>query len=313
MGRSTVSSGAPMLKNSDQNIGNSTTLLPQVGAPTVIPVIGNAPSYQRLLDLSGGSDKGQSTSVVYTASRVIGSANPYPGFAGPITGIIEFGNGGRSTRAEFDIPVGPFVGSITQAQSAIEPQDSGVIITVPTSVVRAYVRYDNLLLAPVLNGAVPPQYLAQIKGVPARGPGGPVQIIVLPPTSVPAEPISCKAMAAYFSRPTGKVYKTLYCYLGVRSGGGVIAITIDDGAGSPALYALPPFTRKVKILRNPITSALVLSIYNGINLVDQVAIAANTSPEIKIYGNQNIIGVQSATANPGDAMTLLAVACEIGI
>ena len=89
-------------------------------------------------------------SIVFTAARVVGASNPNPGYAGPITGLVEFGNGGRFTRVEFDVPLGPYLGTFQGAAVASEPQDGGVIVTVPTGVLRAYARYDNLLVQPIL-------------------------------------------------------------------------------------------------------------------------------------------------------------------
>ena len=141
MGRSAATGTTPILEAADQNIGNSAVLTPQEGsAGTVIPQSTTTTSYVRLLELTGGSSRGQTVSIVFTASRVLrGAQNPNPGFAGPVTGILEYGNGGRDTRAEFDVPVGPFAGSINEATSAVQPQDGIVTITVPTGVVRAFV------------------------------------------------------------------------------------------------------------------------------------------------------------------------------
>src|SRR5271157_1896161 len=147
-----------LLDNAEQNIGNSVVLQPQVGpGGPLVPSLTTIPETNpaRILDLSGPSEKGQTTTVVMTAARILGAANPNPGLPGPITGIIEFGNGGRFSRIEFDIPIGPFAGSLTMASSAVEPQDGCAIVTVPTSVLRAYARYDNLLIAPVLGTGSP--------------------------------------------------------------------------------------------------------------------------------------------------------------
>ena len=214
MGRDTIADATPLLKAAEQNIGNSAILQPQAGLPTVIPQTNPA----RILDLSGGSGAGQTTSIIFTATRLSqGADNPNPGFPGPITGILEFGNGGRFTRIEFDIPVGPFDGSLNVASNAVEPQDGMVIVQVPTGIVRAYARYDNLLLAPLL-GTNPPMSAAQWNGtVPIVGPGGPVTVDnpTPPPTTVvvPSEPVLVKAMTAYFGKARSKVYKTLNCYI----------------------------------------------------------------------------------------------------
>ena len=180
MGRDVTSDSTPLLKNADQNIGNSTILYPQAGTVGVVIPTTNPP---RLLNLTGGSAVGQTVSVVMTVSRILqGNDNPNPGFPGPITGIIEFGNGGRFTKIEFDLTVGPFAGSINEASSAVEPQDGVTIVTVPTGVLRVYARYDNLLLAPLI-GTNPPISHAQLTrdllpfpGLPIVGPGGPLTV-----------------------------------------------------------------------------------------------------------------------------------------
>lgn len=311
MGRDATADATPLLKAAEQNIGNSDRILPQAGTVgTTIPQTNPT----RLIQLSGGSAAGQSTSVVVTASRIVGNQNPNPGFPGPITGVIEFGNGGRSTRAEFDIPIGPFLGTISVAADASEPQDGGVIITVPTGVMRVYARYDNLLLAPVLGSN---QSLAQIRGVGVFGPGGPVPG---PGGAVPAEPVLAKAMSAYFSRHFARAYKTLYCYC--CPGAGLVPIVVGDPVvASYDFFCLPAFAKTVKILRvnhvhvapaTPTLPAIQVVLHNGIRITDLVDVTAGTScPDIKVEGNENIVGIKSATA--GDTVTFLAISCEIGI
>jgi hypothetical protein len=296
-----------LLDNAEQNVGNSEIIPPQVGpggplssSGTTVPQ-SNPP---RILQLSGPSDKGQTTSVVMT------------GYPGPITGIIEFGNGGRSTKVEFDIPVGPFLGNVQQAAPASEPQDGGVIVTVPTGVLRAYARQDNLLMAPTLNTPTNAP-LAILQGVAFIGPGGPVTLPQPPPNIIRAEPVMAKAMAAYFSRHTSTVYKTLYLFQGVATPA-YARVTVGEfpppAAVRPLYYALPAFTRSVKILRLPTTTALVCRVSNGIYDVDEYNIpAGSSSPIIPIIGNENIISLASASNGVGDQVFFLALSCEIGI
>ena len=331
MGRSTDADKKPLLEDADQNIGNSATIYPQSGdVGTVTPQI----LRDRILNLQAGSAAGQTTSIVMTASRIVGSDNPTPGFPGPITGVIEYGNGGRSTRLEFDIPVGPFAGSINQASNAVEPQDGAVIVTVPTGVVRAYARYDNLLLAPLL-GTDPPISQAQAAGVAPIGPGGPLWCAIIPtPPPPPApqsiliqsEPVLVKAMASYFSKAHSKVYKTLNCYLTSETSTPAtppsdalspIAVNIN-GTGSAQIagypgysfWVLPALTKKVKILRFPDTTALTVLLHDGIRPVDFINVVANvTAPEIEVVGSENIIGISSGN----DKVSLLKLVCELGI
>lgn len=341
MGRNTTADKTPLLDDAEQNIGNSAIVQPQAGsAGTVIPQI----IKDRIIQLQGGSAAGQTTTVVMTASRIVGADNPSPGFPGPITGVVEFGNGGRSTKVEFDVPVGPFDGSINQASNAVEPQDGAVVVTVPTSVVRAYARYDNLLLAPLL-GTDPPISQAQAAGVVPVGPGGPLwcQVIPTPPPTiplspqsvlVPPEPVLVKAMAAYFSKAYSKVYKTLNCYLTSETNATPpppvnppsaalppVPIFINGaGAAQIAGYAdysfwvLPTLTKRVKILRFPDTTALDVLLHDGVRPVDYIEITAGTAPTIDIIGNQNIIGITTSTASHGsNKVSMLKLVCEIGI
>jgi hypothetical protein len=303
MGIDTTASRTPLLEDADQNIGNSATVRPQAGtAGTIIP----QSLQNRIINLSnGGSARGQTTSVVVTARRILpGTAdNPSPtgGLPGPLTGIVEFGNGGRSTRAEFDVPIGPFTGSFGGASPALEPQDGGVILTVPTGVLRVFVRYDNLLIAPVL-ATVPPVSLAQLFSVTFLGPGGPFN-------GEPPEPVLVQSMAAYFSRPAAKVYKTLYLYVSLPSPPAPPApLNLTPAMG----FCLPAFAKTVKILRKPLTSALDVQLYNNIRSLDEVTIAAGvTSPTFDVIGHETIITIGSHT--PADTVTFLAMVCEIGI
>lgn len=326
MGRDTTADKTPLLNAAEQNIGNSEILQPQPGTVgTVIPQT-NPP---RILNLTGGSAVGQTTTVVMTASRILrGAQNPNPGFPGPITGIIEFGNGARFTRIEFDIPVGPFAGPFTEAAAALEPQDGMAIVTVPTGVLRAYARYDNLLLAPILGTPVPgdptvPAPMSQVeytnsKGppfYPVVGPGGPLQVDING-TTVPPEPVLVKAMAAYFTKPRSNVYKTVNCYLSPEISP---PVTIEIGtpplvtpAGFPgySFYALPAYTKKVKVLRFGAVNIDVL-LHDGIRPVDFIHILASPTspPTIDIIGGASIIGINSL----GNRLNMLKLVCEIGI
>ena len=303
--------------NADQNIGNSFLLQPQAGSGgTIVPQSSATQSYERILQLSGPSKTAQTTSVVFTASRVQpGPSNPNPGYAGPVTGIVEFGNGGRFTRVEFDVPIGPYLGTFDSSSPSVEPQDGGVVITVPSGVLRAYARYDNLLIQ-ATNGV--PSSMAQELGITFIGPGGPV---VQGNTVVPAEPVLVKAMAAYYTRHFAKLYKTQYCYVGAP---GVLAQSIPS-TPTPiglnlATFCVPPFAKSVKVLRNPVSAAMVVELYDGVfttlnpthnNGIDEVSVPAGTSPTIEIVGNENVIRVSSATAN--DKIKFLALVYEIGL
>jgi hypothetical protein len=289
--------------DADQNIGNGTIVQPQAGGATVIPQT----NPERILMLSGPSGAGQTMSIALTASRIVpGPNNLNPGFPGPITGIIEFGNGGQTTRVEVDIPIGPFVGLIQGASPAIQPEDGGVIVTVPTGVLRVYARYDNLLIQPLLNRQ-PPTCFALANSLPFVGPGGPV---IINNTVVPAEPVLVKAMVAYFSRHTSKVYRTHYIFVADDSMG------MQTGAAIGGQYCVPAFARSVRVLRQPATAAIDLQTFdnNYLHILNEVAIPSyltEPSPVIPLGGTETIISVGSHA--PADKVVLLALQYEIGI
>ena len=327
MGREVTADTTPLLMNAEQNIGNSEIIYPQEGTEgTVVPTT-NPP---RILNLTGGSAVGQTVSVVFTVSRLLKNQNPNPGFPGPITGILEFGNGTRSTRVEFDLVVGPFTGQFTEASEAVEPQDGIVVVTVPTGVLRAYARYDNLLLAPVLGTPLPnspaqlPMSQAQVTrdllpmpGLKIIGPGGPltVQDQSGNTSSVPPEPVLVKTMVSYFTKPRSKVYKTLNCYLSEELNTpvpieiGTPAVPTPAGFPGYSFFALPPYTKSVKVLRFP-GVAMDAIIHDGIRPVEYINItAAPVPPTIPIVGGECIFGLNSL----GNKVHMLKLVCEIGI
>jgi hypothetical protein len=289
MGRNTIADKKPLLDDAEQNIGNSSIIPPQGGAPTIVPQTNPA----RIIELSAGSAAGQTTSIIMTASRIAGPDNPFSGFPGPITGVIEFGNGGRFTKVEFDVPTGPYVGTIPPGgiSNAVEPQDGGVIITVPTGVLRVYARYDDQLLAPCLNHT-PPVPWAVDRGVTVVGPGG-----------QPSEPVLVKAMVGYFSKSRSKVYKTVYCYIGAN---GVAPVAIA------ASYCLPAHAKTVKVLRFPLSSVIDVGLSDGVRTIDTFSTPANASaPEVDVIGHETVVSLISHGG--GDTITFLALVCEIGI
>jgi len=321
-----IASNAPLLDNAEQNIGNATTLYPQSGLPTVIPQT-NPP---RVLNLCGSSKRGQSTTVVFAVSRILqGEQNPTPGLPGPVTGIIEFGNGAQFTTVEVDLQVGPFAGNLNASSSALQPRDGLTVCSVPAGALRAYARYDNLLLEPLL-GTTPPMSLAawlvatdptHYSSLPIVGPGGPVACEGAP-APVPPEPVLVKAIANYFGKPRSKTWKTMNLFIQPETNAGAKSILV--GAETPSLVAgfknycfwsLPAFTRSVKVLRFPDASPLDVLLHDGVRPVDHIEIAPNaTAPEIEVVGNENIIGITSLTGNHGNGpVTLLKVVCELGI
>lgn len=295
----------------DQNIGNGSIIQPQSGPATVIPQT----NPERILMLSGPSNTGQTTSITLTAARIVGPNNPSPGLPGPITGIIEFGNGGQFTRVEVDIPIGPFAGLFIQAAQGTEPQDGGVIVTVPTGVLRVYARYDNQFIQPALG--TPTLSLAQIQGASFVGPGGP-RTKTLPfgvQATFPPEPILTKAMAAYFSRHTSRVYRTQYLYVADPTTGVLTRVLVSGAQGVPnvaVIYCVPPFARYLRILRSPQVALNVTTCDSSQNPLESYSLNAGTpSPTIPIAGTETIIELASPKLT--DTVFMLALSYEIGI
>ena len=284
----------------EQNIGNGVIVHPQMTGATVIPQT----NPERILMLSGPSGSAQTTSVAITASRIVGSENPNPGYPGPITGVIEFGNGGQFTRVEVDVPIGPFVGYTTHAAPATEPQDGGVIVTVPTGVLRVYARYDNALIQPQFNTAG--VSLAQQYGVPFVGPGGPVNLVNPSGNhyTIPVEPIRAKAMAAYYTRRSAKAYRTHYLYVADQSSGPPVLIS-----GIAAGFCIPPFAKSLKVMRT-LSAGFDLFLFDNINHeLDKVGVAGGTSsPIIPLMGTETLVIISISSP-----ISLLAFCYEIGI
>ena len=83
-------------------------------------------------------------------------------------------------------------------------------------------------------------------------------------------------------------------------------------AGFPgySFWALPAFTRSVKILRFPNTlNTLDVLLHDGIRPVDFFNIPANSAPVFDVIGSENIIGISSR----GSFLSMLKIVCEIGI
>jgi len=344
MGRNVTADRTPLLLDAEQNIGNSAIVYPQ--SPLIYPQL--PPNYvnpitgtvipqsnpARILNLAaGGSAAGQTMTVAMSATRILqGADNPNPGFPGPITGVVEFGNGGRFTKLEFDLPVGPFAGFFNAASSAIQPQDGVIIITVPAGALRVYARYDNLLLAPLL-GTDPPISQAEWYNqnnpgspIPIVGPGGPLIVENATATGnviVPAEPVLVQAMATYFGRaPTrARVYKTLNILLSEET-------TIspppapDIKIGDPPVqtiagfqkfnfWALPAYTKRIRILRFNYGGAVDMQIllHDGIRPVEFFHTGTvDQIPEYDIEGSESIIGI-----NCEAGVHMLKIICEVGL
>jgi hypothetical protein len=305
--RSGKGKGVRLLDDSDMNIGNAATLAPQV-LPAGVYHTTQAQTLtnnSRLLNLTAESKSGQSITVVMTASRLPNTA----GLPGPITGVIEFGNGAVTTKVEFDVPFGPYQGDYLSTVNNVEPQDSGAIIQVPTGVLRVFARYDNAFLTPLLDGKAYGGGTIPFPN-PESGPFGPN---VKQPTNV-----RIKAFATYFGRIHTRLYKTQYLYTGafVNPGPVEFGATLYGGG----LYCIPPFAKNVRLVRSPQTAAMNVTIIDPLPgsppvglgsafLTSLYAIPSGPAPLIPIEGNDCLIQVQSNT--PADTVSAVKLVYEI--
>lgn len=319
-------SGMKLLDDSDNNIGNGILLQPNF-LPFPGPGFIKQPSNtrQRLLNLTSDSKYGQSITVIMTASRTIQNVSLAGAYAGPITGVIEFGNGSQSTSVEFDVPIGPYAGNQTLGlDKTYEPRDGGVVIQVPTSTLRVFARYDNALITPIQDLFSPAFGEGAYPTVPpGAGPYAPNPVFNDPLGPMPgrtAVPVLVKAFANYFGRVFSRLQKTMYLYVG-NPGVGPVPFSQAPG-GSFVPYAIPPFARAVRVVRMPQTAAMELrladgsayvnSVVGGANVpfIEQYSIAAGPAPLIPIEGNHQTIALRSAGA--GDLVTGVKLVYEIG-
>lgn len=302
--RSGKGKGTRLLDDVDQNIGNASNFLPQStvgGQYTTIPQ--TLTNNSRLLSLTSESKLGQSITVVMTAARLVNTS----GWVGPLTGILEFGNGAVITKTEFDIPFGPYQGSFLTSTNSVEPQDSGAVIQVPTGVLRAYVRYDNAFITPTLAGYA-------FGGIGSPAPLPPISGPFAPNTKQPA-PIRAKAFADYFGRIHSKLYKTQYIYVGKAA---------NPVTFTPSYYNIPPFAKSVRVVRVPQTAGMQVILYdqlpatNDSNIfgdiyqIPSTAFPGTISPTIRIDGNTSVIRIESLTADPVDQVCAVKLVYEIG-
>ena len=315
-------SGMRLLDDGENNVGNATTVMPQVLPAGQVLTTVKQSNPPRVLNLTAESKTGQSMTLVMTASRI---AN-HNGVAGPITGIVEFGNGTQSTKVEFDVPFGPFVGGIDGVAPGTQPEDGGAIVQVPTGVLRAYARYDNAYITPNLEGYAFGENGSGSFPLPAGAgpfaPGNSVPPNLVDPGSTAAY---VKAFANYYGRVHSKLYKTLYLYNGNngRVNAPVVA-PVPVSFGTPILgvdvsttYAIPPFAKSVQVFRAPYTASMIMLLsdlvsISGSGLGGYIPIGPGQSPIIPIVGNQTVIGLSSASNGGGDKVTAVSLVFEIG-
>jgi len=297
--------GLKLLDDADNNIGNATVLQP-IFLPPGGPLFVKKPSNDRarLLNLTSDSKFGQSITVIMTAARFLPPGqNTVPGntHAGPITGIIEFGNGSQFSKVEFDIPIGPFQGDeYFGINTAYEFLDGGVAIQVPTGTLRVFARYDNALIWPMQAVGSPAYGEPPIVVPPGCAPLAPNPVLQNPGGGLPViAPVMVKAFANYFGRVFSRLQKTMYVY---------VSDTTAGGCAFNATYAIPSYARAVRVVRigPPTLAALEVTLWDRLAFpntspinypvfTETHTIAAGTlSPLIPIEGYHTSINVRTA-------------------
>jgi hypothetical protein len=255
----------PLLKDSDNNIGNSvepvasaqTTLIPETNPP-------------RVLNLGGSSEVGQMMTVVITANL-----KPVPStvFEVPtaITAVVEFGNGGVFTRAEVDVPVGPINFSAVKTN---ESADGGTVVRVPAGALRVYARNDAHLIVPTVLGFA----------FPGTNP---------PVTAVNVAPVLVKAFTGYYSHGAlHPPHKTLHL---TKNPTVLPFIPFDIPAFA---YPIPAFAKRFRLLRtsagNP-DPAVTGTVYdsNGNALMKFSVAGGAPFNMIDLPGTANRIGIST--------------------
>jgi hypothetical protein len=306
----------------------------------------------RLLNLSADSSTGQMVTVAISAfvanftqagvpnSLPAGESYQFPALAGPLTCRIEFGNGAQVIAAEIDIAVSgrsalplmtapPTDIPIAQFMNTIEGTTQ---FTVPGGVLRVYGRNDSNLVTPACS-----LFNNDIFGVPSANPafpgfqniprgmgpwwqGNPVP--VLNPNEVIPVPAAMRAVATYFTRPSGqrsRNSKTVWVY-NALPGNSAAVLTNNN---RPAIYFVPPLAKSVRVLRNNTTvggavdgpsAGVDLYLYDAMitpyEPLERLSVAATVpSPTFDLPMSCVAIGVVTNTAE----VTQLCLDFEIGI
>lgn len=266
----------------DTVIGNLLTVrsLPVLnnGAVAIASLLPN-PQPDRILVLDGLSSEGQMVTIGMAAAA--DPANTTVN-VGPITGIIEFGNGATFSRVEFDVPTGGFA----FVNNMVLPRDSGVFVTVPGGTIRVYARNDaNQAYPTVAGGHVGP----------AAGPlvaGDPDQLAIV------------KAFVTYYQKagPQNRVTKTVYF------GGGNFS--------TGTTYAIVPFAKRLRVLRDVLTNFAtyrVTFLGGGANILGAYTFPFGSPPDfvdIPTICDRFVIAV---AAGASAATDVVAMEFELGI
>lgn len=291
-----------LLDDSDNNIGNSSIINPAEAQSIFVQT-----NPTRLLALDALSPTGQMVSVSMT-NRFI--TDPPPAFGGssmggPIIGIVEFGNGSVATRVEMDVPLGrvDFTGA--------EAQDGVTAMSVPAGTLRVYARNDGNLIPSTIFGQ--PQGIAQ--GVAVSNNIANYAVTAGDPSI--ARSTLVKAHTAYFTRPaaTRGPSRTVWVYVGNGVVVGAPVPFITAGVDVFGAMTIPPFSKKVRIIRIPEAADLTLSFFaptlnTALPFETHTIVGGAPSQTIDVPSQAIWFSVESVAV--GDVISLIAAEFEIG-
>jgi hypothetical protein len=207
---------------------------------------------------------------------------PFP--IGPLIGIVEFSGGGGGGVIEFDVPDNgggnaQFAGN--NRQIGVTP-GGGAMVSVPGSVIKAYVRNDANLK--------PTLMMSGIAGA------NPIAI------GVPAIVSQVKAFVGY-EQKTGRLTRTVWC---TRNN------PVGVPAGARTFVNVPPFARSFRLLRLQTVPADTITIglrgpnNLGVALETFVLVGGIVSPEF-VLGPTTMLDLLFTVGNAGTLQSLAVV------
>jgi hypothetical protein len=287
--------GGALLDDSDQNIGNAAVLVPYPDPNALVAVNTPITNPPRIIFLDALSPTARTATIALTASTILNPPDLQTN-AGPITGIVEFGNGAQFTRIEVDIPIGPTRGFTAGGiLNFIEPEDGVTLVTVPAGTLRVYGRNDSKLIVPNISGEV---------GDIGVGGTPPVGTALVPF----ANSVLAKVFATYFTTRTGWLQPTKTNVIGRTAS--IVGSTIIYTNSPGTAFLIPPLAKRFRVLRvsgaGTVMAAVTGTQYtaNG-TPIDLFSIAAGvSSPWFDISGIAHRIGL-SFTLSPAGIAALL--------
>jgi hypothetical protein len=236
-----------LLDQDELNLGVSKVITTPLAKPFNFLAIA-AGKEERLLDLACEGRYARTVSLTFAAFILEPDQNSLADTTGPITGIVEFGNGAVFARVEFDIPAVSRLPGLLATRAGVNtvypngfksPAISGVTVCVPAGSVRTFARNDNNL--PLV--FTPDRII------------GSIDANNIDPT------VSCSIAYGETFGANRHLKKTVYIV--DNSGAAVVAAM---SAGDSVEISVPPFAKTVRFPRTPValsTLGIIFDSYFG--------------------------------------------------